>query len=956
VTNVSAKPVNIENWRVDNSVPSFATAVALTGITAIAAGESVIFIETTDLEGKSALFKSNWFGNNSPVGLQIGSYSGVSIGLSSGGDAVNLYNPVGVLQASVTFGVSPTTAPFATYDNTAGLDNSNITTPSAVNVRGAFVAANSLNEMGSPGFSAPGNLVVTEVAPWSSSNSPVAADWFEVTNNGFRSVDLTGWRMDDSSESFVAAQVLTGVSSIAPGESVIFLETTNLAITRASFRNHWFGMSAPASLQIGGYSGLSIGLSSGGDAVNLYDSSGIRRANVSFGSSSTSAPFASFDNTAGLNVAAITLKSVPGVNMAFTAANDANEVGSPGIATAGGPLDFAIWLASKGYSSRGLNADTDGDGLADRVEYFFNQNPNRRENSGHMPQLVSKHGSFALDFTRLTQTGMVAGKLQASSDLSNWTSALLGIDYSVASAVTNGEETAISYALAGKEPPPVGVSPTYVVANTSSPFAVGALLGGVRVVNEGLVGVGRLSGESVDKFGETQGASSGVCITNWAWHGSHFSGKFNVLPDRGYGDGSSNYSARLHEVSFTFVPYYGAGPVPQNQVSMTYLDSTKFTYLDGTTVKFTTGLNPSGTSLLFSGQTVGTVTAANGQGGTPETLLCFDAEAVHLFDDGSGFVSDEYGPNIARFNPAKQITGITQLPYAARPHRPATTLNFDSVTAPTNGRRNNQGLEGLSVTPDGNWLFAMLQSATVQDTNGAQQQTRNHARLFVYDIAGAKREAPVLVGEYVVKLPQIDLNSDGSGVDGTAAQSEIVALGQSSFLMLPRDGIGLGKGSMIPITFKSVQLVDFASATNILGQYDGVGQQISPSGILRPEIKAAATAEIINMLKPADLEKFGLNLNPNNLLAADSNTLNEKLEGMALVPDLSTPEVDDFFLFIGNDNDFQCSNVKMLDAGGHLVSRGDGRLNAGVTNDAMFYVWRITIDDGGKRFFRFEVK
>ena len=345
------------------------------------------------------------------------------------------------------------------------------------------------------------------------------------------------------------------------------------------------------------------------------------------------------------------------------------------------------------------------------------------------------------------------------------------------------------------------------------------------------------------------------------------------------------------------------------------------------------------------------VTAANGPGGAQESLLSMDAEAVYLFPDGSGFVSDEYGTYIARFNAAKQITGLTQLPESARPHRPASTLNFDSVSAPTNGRRNNQGLEGMSVTPDGTRLFALLQSATVQDTNGSQQQTRNHARLFVYDVAGANREVPVLIGEYVVRLPQIDLNGNGSALDGTAAQSEIVAIAPNAFLMLPRDGNGMGKGTTDPIVFKSVQLVDFASATNILGLHDGVGAQISPGGVLAPGINAAATAEIINMLNPADLAKFGFNTNTN---PSNANTLNEKMEGMALVPDLSTTQENDFFLFVANDNDFQSSDVKMVDASGALVSYGDGRLNAGITNDAVFYAWRITID-AGRKFFRMDV-
>ena len=32
-------------------------------------------------------------------------------------------------------------------------------------------------------------LAITEVAPWSSGNSPVAADWFEVTNFGTTAID-----------------------------------------------------------------------------------------------------------------------------------------------------------------------------------------------------------------------------------------------------------------------------------------------------------------------------------------------------------------------------------------------------------------------------------------------------------------------------------------------------------------------------------------------------------------------------------------------------------------------------------------------------------------------------------------------------------------------------------------------------------------------------------------------
>jgi len=950
LTNVSAAPVDITGWKVDDNSNSASLGAALSGVTTIAPGESVVFlleVSAADFAGKSASFIQTWFNGTAPAGFKIGYADGGGLGLGSGGDAVNLFNASGVLQAKVTFGAADTVSPFQTFDNTAAVNHAAVTLLSEVGVHGAFLAPNSA-EVGSPGYSAPGVLRITEVAPWSSGNSPVGADWFEVTNTGARAVDMTGWKFDDVTESAAGGSPLAGISTIAPGESVIYIETPNLTTARAAFLSNWFGANPPAGLQIGSHSGDGLGTS--GDAVNLFDSNGTRQAKVTFGVSPSAAPFGTFDNTAGVDAAAVTLNSVPGINGAFIAANSPVEVGSPGSAVAGGAQDFfASWLAAHGYSSLGIDLDSDNDGMSDMMEFFFNQNPNSGVSSANLPKLITTaNGDLFFAFTHLNATGGLDGAMEVSNDLETWLPAVQGLDYNMITQGTAGQETAVSYSLTGSR-----ASATYLVPNTSNPK--GGVAGKMRVINEGLVGIGRLGGESVDKFGETQGASSGLFITGWAWNGSNFSGSFQVLPDRGYNSGSifSNYAGRIHQVDFTFTPYYGAGPVPQGQINPVYVDSTKFTYEDGGITKFTTGLNADTLTTLM-GQTVGTATGANGPGGEQENLLSLDAEALHLFPDGSGYVSDEYGAYIARFNSAKEITGITQLPEAARPHRPVSDLNFDSISPPNTGRRNNQGLEGMSVTPDGTRLFALLQSATVQDSNGdVLQQTRNNARLFVYDIAGAKRENPVLIAEHIVKLPQIDLNGNGSGLDGTAAQSEIVALGADSFLMLPRDGNGMGKGTTVPIVFKSVQLVDFSTATNILGVYDTAGAQVSPAGVLAPGVVPAATAEVINLANSAQLAKFGFNTHTN---PSNANTLNEKLEGMALVPDLSTPQPNDFFLFVGNDNDFQSPSVKMVDAAGALHDYGDGRLNADVTNDAIYYAYRIVIDTEDKKFFRLSVE
>ena len=54
------------------------------------------------------------------------------------------------------------------------------------------------------------------------------------------------------------------------------------------------------------------------------------QAKCRFGVSPAGPSFPTFDNAAGLNNAAISQLSARGVNGAFVAASDANEIGSPG--------------------------------------------------------------------------------------------------------------------------------------------------------------------------------------------------------------------------------------------------------------------------------------------------------------------------------------------------------------------------------------------------------------------------------------------------------------------------------------------------------------------------------------------------------------------------------------------------------------------------------------------------
>src|ERR1041384_7397999 len=100
---------------------------------------------------------------------------------------------------------------------------------------------------------------------------------------------------------------------------------------------------------------------------------------------------------------------------------------------------------------------------------------------------------------------------------------------------------------------------------------------------------------------------------------------------------------------------------------------------------------------------------------------------------------------------AKKIDGVIAPPAAIQPHLPAGVLAFSSEINNVNGRRGNQGMEGVALSPDGTRLFGLMQSATIQDS-GVGSQGRFNTRLLVYDVSTvAIPAAPV--AEYVLRLP-----------------------------------------------------------------------------------------------------------------------------------------------------------------------------------------------------------
>ncbi len=184
------------------------------------------------------------------------------------------------------------------------------------------------------------SLIISEVAPWSSGNGSLGADWIEVTNIGTAAQSLAGWTMDDDSSAPNIAP-LSGVSSIAPGESVIFIELGSghtAAGDAAKFRTLW---GLPSNVQVGSYAGSGVGLGTGGDQVNLFSGT-VKKAGVTFGTATTANPFKTFDNAAGANWngttnATIATLSATGVNGAFSITDTLSTTNATAVTVTGSP-------------------------------------------------------------------------------------------------------------------------------------------------------------------------------------------------------------------------------------------------------------------------------------------------------------------------------------------------------------------------------------------------------------------------------------------------------------------------------------------------------------------------------------------------------------------------------------------------------------------------------------------
>ncbi len=279
----------VDTWFYDDNSFNPTENTPLTGVSEIAPGESVIFLTSWEddfLTAEEAIagFTAVW-GAENLTDVQIGTVAG-GAGLSGGGDTVVIFdsNMAGAnIIAQQTYLFADPASWFWNPDTMSWNDELSV-----IGVFGAIQsvlpAATNPDEaaIGSPGFfdgetviPIPSDLVITEIWSGGLAGAEAIPDWFELTNFGATPVNFVDtFFYDDDSADPTANSPLSGITSIAPGESVIFLVSWEGGFATAqdaidAFNAFW----PPAEffgVQVGTVTDGS-GLGGGGDAVNIFN-------------------------------------------------------------------------------------------------------------------------------------------------------------------------------------------------------------------------------------------------------------------------------------------------------------------------------------------------------------------------------------------------------------------------------------------------------------------------------------------------------------------------------------------------------------------------------------------------------------------------------------------------------------------------------------------------------------
>ena len=313
------------------------------------------------------------------------------------------------------------------------------------------------------------------------------------------------------------------------------------------------------------------------------------------------------------------------------------------------------------------------------------------------------------------------------------------------------------------------------------------------------------------------------------------------LSDRGPGGGTLSYETRMQRFTLDVNP--GTGAISNFQIRQTVV------FRDAGGVAFN-GLAPA----------------------LPGTLgRAFDPVGLVINPrNGHALVSDEYGPSLLEFDRSGALLRRYDVPANLLPRVGSSTDYTALPPALNHGREVNRGLEGLAMSPDGRFAFAMLQNGTLDDGYNAGTGTRGlHTRIVQYDT-----DTGAAVAQYAYKLQS---SGQGRGI------SALVAINDHQFLVLERNNRGVGvPNANLASPDKKVYQIDLAGATDV-------------SGIALNDAGIGFTAATKTATPFIDLAAAG------TLQAALGGVSPEKWEGLAIGPRLADGS---YLVLAGTDNDY----------------------------------------------------
>lgn len=404
-----------------------------------------------------------------------------------------------------------------------------------------------------------------------------------------------------------------------------------------------------------------------------------------------------------------------------------------------------------------------------------------------------------------------------------------------------------------------------------------------------LIATGSLSGSATDLSGLTGTLESGVAASllggmgsGLAWAGGN---TFLALPDRGPNatvwtggaslDNTTSYLSRFHTITLGLNQTNNSGSYSYSLTPT--LTGTTLLY-SPTTLNYgaVTPSNNTADKFYFSGRSDNFA----GSNSTNTNNARLDPEAIRVSNDGKKvYISDEYGPYVYQFDRSTGArTNTFSLPSAFN----APNLNSTGATeisGNTVGRVANKGMEGLAITPDGQVLVGFEQSPLIQDGGDGGRANR----LVTIDTTTGNTK------QFVYDNFLTDKNKAYNS-------SEILAVNDHTFLVLERDGKGLGDTSNADM--KRIYKIDLNDANG-----DGVsGDLATDIGSLNGGLGITGEA---NLLPYAVKKSLFLDIKAElNAKGVSNPNIPAKLEGMTFGEDIMEGSFLYHTLYIANDNDF----------------------------------------------------